>query len=491
MSAPPIATGGRAVNSAVAELAAIPRWVCWKAEQRNGKLAKVPYIAGGRRRASSTDPRTWNDFDTCWRSAFVDCAATGIGVVVDGSDDLMAADLDDCLVMPETNTLTVEAGTAIRRLNSYTEISPSGRGLRVFFRGTMADDGRKVAHLEIYRTKRYLTVTGAHFPGTPETINQVAPEIIAELLGPATKPNGEDRGEDLGDVGEVSDELRDRLEAAMAEDSALRAAWDGAPPDRDDQSRSAFDLKLAGALRRHGRFTLQDFATLARWWPYGKGADGDARHWRRTWERAAPSGPEKPDPEEEARRIAEQIKAQIISWPSLTGRQAPPRRFILPDWIPALCVTLLHGFGGVGKSLLAQMLGTTAILRCQFLGAVADACPVLAWWGEDDHDEIWRRQENINAALGIASLADLDGKLFWRPAPGDDLTLFTAANESDFRTTPLFNVLREQIADLKIPLAILDSATQIAAIPENNRPLVTRCLRPSRSSASRLRPPSC
>ena len=77
---------------------------------------------------------------------------------------------------------------------------------------------------------------------------------------------------------------------------------------------------------------------------------------------------------------------------------------MLRDWIPARCVTLLHGFGGVGKSLLAQQIGTAAALQREFLGSVADACPVLAWWGEDEHDEIWRRQESINAALGLPSL---------------------------------------------------------------------------------------
>jgi hypothetical protein len=492
MTAPPIATAGRAANPAVAELAAINRWVVWKLEHVKGrpKPTKVPYLPAARRKASSTNPRTWNDFDTCWRSAFVDGAAHGIGVVVDGSDDLMAADLDDCI--HESDVVKPWARVAVRKLNSYAERSPSGRGLRVFFRsprdgvdwGTKENGnpkgGRTIAfqggHLELYRFERFLTVTGDHLEETPETINHVGSEIIAELLGPAAKPNGEATDQDdLGDVGEISDEVRGRLEQAMEDDPKLWAAWNGEAPEGADQTRSAFDLKLAGALRRHG-FSLQDFATLARWWPYGKSADGDARHWRRTWEKAKPSGPEKPNPEEEARRIAEQIKAQIISWPALAGRQAPPRRFILPDWIPALCVTLLHGFGGVGKSLLAQMLGTTAILKCQFLGSIADACPVLGWWGEDDHDEIWRRQENINTALGIASLADLEGKLLWRPCPGDDLTMFTAANESDFRITPVFKVLREQILDLKIRLAILDSATQVAAIPENNRPLVTRCL---------------
>lgn len=186
--------------------------------------------------------------------------------------------------------------------------------------------------------------------------------------------------------------------------------------------------------------------------------------------------PEPPDPHAEVKRLAEYFRNQFIHWPSLAGLKAPPRQFIIPDWIPAFCVTLLHGFGGVGKSLLAQQIGTAAAFKRELLGTIADACPVLAWWGEDDDNEIWRRQENINAALGVESVATLEDKLIWCPCPGDDITLFTAANESDFRPTPVFHVFREQVLDLKVRLAILDSAAQIAAIPEVNRPLVTRCL---------------
>ena len=32
-------------------------------------------------------------------------------------------------------------------------------------------------------------------------------------------------------------------------------------------------------------------------------------------------------------------------------------------------------------------------------------------------------------------------QVFWRPCPGDDITLFTAANESDFKSTEQFSVL--------------------------------------------------
>ena len=292
-STPPIATGGRAVNSAVAELAEFPRWVVWKAEQRNGKPSKVPYQVGGRRRASSTDPKTWSDFDSCWKSAFVDGDATGIGIVVtDGPDHLMAADIDHCIA--RDGTIEPWAMDVVRRLNSYTEISPSGTGLRVFFLGTMPDEGRKVryqgGHLELYRTKRYLTVTGAHLSGTPSGIIAVEPCIIADLLGAPTKTdgktNGEAQTETIDAIGEILDELRDRLNDAIADGPALSAAYNGEPPLGADQTRSAFDLKLAGALKRNGGFTLSDFATIAKWWPYGKGKAGDLRHWRRTWDAA-------------------------------------------------------------------------------------------------------------------------------------------------------------------------------------------------------------
>jgi RecA-family ATPase len=181
----------------------------------------------------------------------------------------------------------------------------------------------------------------------------------------------------------------------------------------------------------------------------------------------------KPDEQDQ---IREQVKTQLIVWPSLIGRKAPQRHFILPDWLPAYCVILLHGFGGTGKTLLAQQIGTACTLRCQFLGAIADACPVLGWFGEDDHDELWRRQEAINAALGIPNIGDLEGKLFWRACPGDDLSLFSGTSAADFRIMPLFDMLRAQIVETGARLTILDSATQIAAISENDRGLVTRCI---------------
>lgn len=174
-------------------------------------------------------------------------------------------------------------------------------------------------------------------------------------------------------------------------------------------------------------------------------------------------------------QIAE-ADAQIVGWPKLAGKKAPPREWAWDQWAPRRAVTLLHGFGGVGKTLLAQQIGTAAAFSREMLGAVVDACPVLAWFGEDDHDEIWRRQECINAALGLSRIETLENRVFWRTCPQDDITLFEGSFESSYRTTDNFEILRHQLKTTAAKLLILDSATQIAAVPEANRPLVTRCI---------------
>src|SRR5258708_17904315 len=44
---------------ALEELEARPQWVCWRKEQRKGKLTKVPYSALTGSKAASDNPQTW------------------------------------------------------------------------------------------------------------------------------------------------------------------------------------------------------------------------------------------------------------------------------------------------------------------------------------------------------------------------------------------------------------------------------------------------
>ena len=45
------------------ELTALPQWVTWRTEEREGKPTKVPYRADGQGRASTTNPDTWAPYD--------------------------------------------------------------------------------------------------------------------------------------------------------------------------------------------------------------------------------------------------------------------------------------------------------------------------------------------------------------------------------------------------------------------------------------------
>ena len=60
----------------------------------------------------------------------------------------------------------------IREINSYTEISPSGTGIRIFCYGKLPPGRRKNGNVEMYdeSSPKYLTITGHHVPGTPRTL---------------------------------------------------------------------------------------------------------------------------------------------------------------------------------------------------------------------------------------------------------------------------------------------------------------------------------
>jgi putative DNA primase/helicase len=169
-------------NPAIDELAQIPQWVCWKPEKRGpGKPTKVPYCVGGRFKAASDKPDTWDTFEACYDSAFVQGHAAGIGFVVTKQSGIIGVDCDNCI--DQDGNIDGPVLRWIRRFNSYAEISPSGKGIRIFCRGAMPIDGLNPvdSQWEIYCAKRYLTVTGKHIEESPLAINE-AQEAVDALL---------------------------------------------------------------------------------------------------------------------------------------------------------------------------------------------------------------------------------------------------------------------------------------------------------------------
>jgi len=144
------------------------QWVCWREAERDGKPTKIPVTPGAGGFASSTDPDTWASLE-----AALDCTETaradGVGFVFTDDDPIVGVDLDDCRD-PETGDVDDAALDIIGRLDSYTEVSPSGTGYHVLITGELPDGRNRRGSVELYDTARFFTVTGDHVERTPTRV---------------------------------------------------------------------------------------------------------------------------------------------------------------------------------------------------------------------------------------------------------------------------------------------------------------------------------
>jgi len=146
------------------ELKNLTRWVVWKLEKKkkkNGdvKYTKVPYSAKTHLYASTSDKKTWTSFEEA-KEAFEDGGYHGIGFVFARGDGYVGIDLDDCL--DEYDGLNQYGRDAFIQIRSYTEYSPSGKGLHIIAKGELPGMGHcdTKRGLEMYDDGRYFTFTG-------------------------------------------------------------------------------------------------------------------------------------------------------------------------------------------------------------------------------------------------------------------------------------------------------------------------------------------
>jgi putative DNA primase/helicase len=235
------------------ELKAKPRWLVWKGQlTEKGKLTKVPYQATDpTQKASSTDPTTWTDFDTA-QEAVIAREADGAGYAL--GDGTVGADLDKC-IDPVTGTLEPWAQEIIQALASYTEYSPSGRGVHILAKGSLPPHGRKKGPVEMYDSGRFFTITGRRVPGTPPTVEErtSALHCVHEKVfgpqgkkAPAQPPLVDERDPSQPDEPTESDAgLIERAKAAKNGAKFIKL-WSGDWSDYSSQSEA--DLALCHIL---------------------------------------------------------------------------------------------------------------------------------------------------------------------------------------------------------------------------------------------------
>lgn len=148
-------------NDIPAELKALPQWILWRFEERDSKKTKVPYQPSGEM-AQANNRRTWSTFATVVKF-YMQGNYDGIGFVFSRQDNYIGIDIDKCVVDEKPNAFASEI---IDELDSYTEFSPSGKGIHIIIKGSLPQSvlgtGRKnTKHgLEIYSYGRYFTFTG-------------------------------------------------------------------------------------------------------------------------------------------------------------------------------------------------------------------------------------------------------------------------------------------------------------------------------------------
>lgn len=177
---PPI---GRVFNpgNIPTELKALRRWAPWKAiwNEERGKWDKVPYRPEGYG-LSSMQPDRWVSFEEAVRAFDTGGGKySGVGLVLTGMTDVVGIDLDRCIT---DGQIAPWAQEIIDSVDSYTELSPSGAGLRILARGSIPEDVQdNTVGIEVYNGHkgRFLTVTGDVLRDHP--VRTPHPDILTGL----------------------------------------------------------------------------------------------------------------------------------------------------------------------------------------------------------------------------------------------------------------------------------------------------------------------
>jgi hypothetical protein len=243
--------------AAIDQLAEHDQWVCWRYVRREGKLTKVPVnpLTGGNARVDK--PGTWGSFEKASEYAedkpdrraddgtSVDGSVAGLGFVF-GSIDKWARWI-------------------AAKLDSYTEISPSGTGLHILVRGVLTGNRRRMGQTEVYKDGRYFTVTGVRLDGSPEEIEEFDGDLASILnLDPTDKrsddpvPSSKAKpaAMEADDYAALAAELNPhvdpdaempatKFDVLCTNAPVVKDSWDHKRKDMGDQSASSYDLSLA------------------------------------------------------------------------------------------------------------------------------------------------------------------------------------------------------------------------------------------------------
>ncbi|HAJ36325.1 MAG TPA: hypothetical protein DCL15_11595, partial [Chloroflexi bacterium] len=315
------------------ELLQLDQWVLWRlAPRKNDKPTKQPYSVTGSL-ASTTDPRTWAPFEEAAR-LFVRGGYDGVGFVFSDTDPYVGIDLDGHCTDGQLDAWALDA---VNRLDSYTELSPSGTGVHVIVRGVMPGGrGRKdqALGLEMYDRARFFTVTGRPLDGRGWLTIPERQEAIDWLLAQLRTKGEATTAAPPATPGTLDDDALLQRMFASKNGAAIRRLWEG-DVSAYNGDESAADLALCNHLAfwtgndaaRIDRLVRQSGLMRDKWdrnaragETYGAGTireaiAGTPETYRAATERKAEPAP-KGDAEgdDDGLKISERIDRDLRSW---------------------------------------------------------------------------------------------------------------------------------------------------------------------------------
>ena len=180
------------------ELRSLDRWCWWWWDLRNGRWTKRPTRAGSQEDLDLNDPAALVSADALKNSmeSFDDTGFSGF-VFQDG-DPFVTIDLSDTLDARTSCFISEEAREVVSRFATYTELSATGTGLKLFLRGDLRSiinrGWARERNYAVYGCQRFCPMVGRPFerrvdvPDLPIRDAQAELEWFVKTYLPAAMP---------------------------------------------------------------------------------------------------------------------------------------------------------------------------------------------------------------------------------------------------------------------------------------------------------------
>ena len=506
------------------ELLKFPRFCQWDLRQNNGgRLTKVPDQSTLQIDAC----RPWSEVAHIERNGEHGVGFVLTGGLVQGKHRLLAIDVDACR-NPRTGELTPWAKTIVDNLQTATEITPSGTGLRLWV-VTDTDVSHLRAKVRVHDVAApgvdkhpeiqlfglgpagYVTVTFNQLPGTPKEIREVDLSWLidtfdfdeVETADHVVLPEG------YGPTPSI-EEIKVEVRSRSGGKQLLDAEW-WVPFPKASASEAYFSLvvRVLKAARGDGPTALTFLLQETKW---GQGlvenSADPGRYARREWvEQEVLRAANKSRATENAADVFSPLDDDDGSAPREETREAdpfdlawdappidptvipPPRRYLLHRVIegkvcgfgPMGIASLLSSAGGVGKTMLLLQLGVSIVTGRPWIGFEVDEAQrhkkVLMILAEEPRDEIERRLADITAHYELDALEQelVRSQLKVLPLAGIPCPLAIMGPDNQPVRTKRFKklVTRLEQSDEDYGLVVLDPLARLFPMAESNNELAT------------------